>query len=549
MALLRLFWLSLLGLAVSQDQVCYSSGDGSDETCEGSSNSNGDEHGSIDALIKWVEEKGGYFNPKLEVRAVLVNQTIEEGDETGGDEKQPFSFGLFVKDNESISKGERILFLPGETIIYLESKAMLDTDNACLLADELVTERGLHNDETNDSESTYGPYIDFLEEYVIGRVSLPGSWSPDAKDLLNRIADLDTFASFVPYYRCFLFDVTGDVEYNFGMTELENSEHSRFWDQHVEVALSRRRLDNLLIPIYDNIQHSNNPKKINIVSDVDGDDNNSVEVHASRDIQPNEEIMHSYGLGKPEYNHWFGFMDYGMSTMEMLRDFGFVEPYPQRWFYSEHALDFSIREVEGQDATGAEESLELVWLSDSHPDDDAIYTMERQLEELEIIKAELEEWPTSLETKTLHDFLSAYIKAVKMAREASLSLRDSNESEYLLQEETVTIDNMDNHLFQIYQTNTLIQRVFDDDFEKIEELQSTYQTIEYYKDRGTKDRCLYLDNIYQQCLVSGNFCVLLVTLESNTSYNSLLCTVSYSPTGRIIMSLWYTSQPSMSRKI
>jgi hypothetical protein len=93
---------------------------------------------------------------------------------------------------------------------------------------------------------------------------------------------------------------------------------------------------------------------------------------------------------------------------------------------------------------------------------------------------------------------------VEMVVEASDKLRGEDKSEYAVQEETITLENVDNHLFQLYQCNTMIQKVFDGEFERIETLQSTYQKIDYYKDPLTNDRCLYLDNVYQQCIVSSS---------------------------------------------
>jgi hypothetical protein len=492
---------------------------------------------SVAALIQWVRDEGGFIHPKLEIRAIPVERDADDAQESPDDSddsddeqepddsedteqkeeaKQGYSFGLFVKENETILKGEQLLHFPQTTVIEFSVKASLDMDNVCLLADELATERNLHKEKKS---TLFGPYIDFLERFAVDQADLPGSWSQDAQDVLTRIVGQEFFTSFTPYYSCFMFDITGaEAENTAGYEsgfEFENFDDPDYWDENIEVALSRRRND-LLVPIYDMISHSNDPNKINIITVSDSHPGTSFSVEAALDLSSGEEIQHSYGLGTPAYNHWFGFVDYGMGTMDMFRDFGFVEPYPQRWYYEVHSLDFAIREVSSNETTNAatdQPNLELVWLSDNMPDDDAIYTMDRQLDALEEIKNDILAWATPhsqsdllntaspSEIKSLYNFILTYITSVEMVLEASVKLRGEDESEYAVQEETITFDNVDDHLFQIYQCNSML---YTDEFEKIETLQSTYQKIDYYKDPLTNDRCLYLDDVYQQCIVSSS---------------------------------------------
>lgn len=520
-----------------QGQVCKSDG-----VCEAEPKSDEtrelEAQAAVDALIQWVRDEGGFVHPKLEIRAIPVERdaddTLERDEDDAQDPpddsddsddsqepddsedtKQGYSFGLYVKENETILKGEQLLHFPQATVIAYSVKASLDMDNACLLADELATERNLHKEK----KSAFGPYIDFLERFAVDQVDLPASWSPDAQDVLTKIVGQEFFASFTPYYRCFMFDVVGaEAENTFYDSGYENFGDPNYWDENIEVALSRRRND-LLVPIYDMISHSNDPNKINIITISDSHPGTSFGVEAALDLSSGEEIQHSYGLGTPAFNHWFGFVDYGMGTVDMFRDFGFVEPYPQRWYYAEHSLDFAIREVSPNEITNAatdKPNLEIVWLSDNIPDDDAMYTMDRQLDELDEIKEDILAWATPgsqstllnsaspYEIKSLYNFILAYITSVEMVVEASDKLRGEDKSEYAVQEETITLENVDNHLFQLYQCNTMIQKVFDGEFERIETLQSTYQKIDYYKDPLTNDRCLYLDNVYQQCIVSSS---------------------------------------------
>jgi hypothetical protein len=87
------------------------------------------------------------------------------------------------------------------------------------------------------------------------------------------------------------------------------------------------------------------------------------------------------------------------------------------------------------------------------------------------------------------------IKAGTMAR--------GEESDFLVGEEHLVINHLDDEYHLIYQCMTLVQKFNDDEYDTIEVLQSAYQTIEYQKDPKTDDICFYLDNVFQMCWVSN----------------------------------------------
>jgi hypothetical protein len=66
----------------------------------------------------------------------------------------------------------------------------------------------------------------------------------------------------------------------------------------------------------------------------------SVEIRASRDIQAGETIFTSYNLCTQCINR--AASTYG--TPEILRDYGFVEQYPQRWYFPKQNIAFDIKE-------------------------------------------------------------------------------------------------------------------------------------------------------------------------------------------------------------
>jgi hypothetical protein len=177
-------------------------------------------------------------------------------------------------------------------------------------------------------------------------------------------------------------------------------------------------------------------------------------------------------------------------------------PLCQRYF-EDYSLDFSIRKK----SEAADDALELVWLSKKQPiDDDAILMLNTELEKAKKKEAKFRQLLSSYdipswESDTIFYYLSSYMKALELTLQEAANFRDPDESNYSLQEETVVINNIDSFYFPIYQCNTLLQNYFDEAFDEVETLKSAYQEIEFLKDPVKNDVCLYLDGVYQQCMV------------------------------------------------
>lgn len=532
-----LLFLSLLCISISDAQVCVSEGSCSAELSEDDQDPQLEE--TLGALLSWIKEKGGYFSPKLEIRANPIDEDIEDlllkfhldqnklAEESGiiptekdhkphmsedGDELDPtYEFGIFVKENEVIEEGEELLLIPESVMIYSDIKSLHFEDDICLLADELAGERFLHE----DGQSEFAPYLHFLEEYVFEEVYLTMSWSPGGKNILSHVVPEDFFEDIRQYHHCLKHDEGGQ--------EVPHQEFQAFpkhYNECIEVVLSRTRHHMKLIPFYDFVSHSNDVAQINVAATLttnDGQDD-ALSLKATRKILSNEELNFSYGLGRAEQDQWNGVMHFGIGTAELFRDHGILEDYPQRWFFPAHFIDFMIVFIEGEDGSG---SLGIGWNSDVRPDDDAIFTLEQLYQRLYALKEDMADWEdmekqpayvvgvNPREVKLSYDFLSNYLKAVEVLLIENQDRRGGGDS-YELQEERVLIDNMDNLYFQVYQSN-IMSALKDTNFTQIESVRSAYQKIDYYKDPLTNDRCLYLDGVYQQCVVSvccdgGNVC-------------------------------------------
>lgn len=135
----------------------------------------------VQSMISWVRSKGGYFNPKLEIRKLFP-----------GIESSPM--GVFAREN--IESKEDLIHIPRECYIEVTEESEDDDDeelypewedqigayrrNLCLLTHKLIKEMKL------EEKSDYSPYTSYLRIQSPGQ--LPTRWSKEGRDLLNSIS-------------------------------------------------------------------------------------------------------------------------------------------------------------------------------------------------------------------------------------------------------------------------------------------------------------------------------------------------------------------------
>lgn len=196
------------------------------------------------------------------------------------------------------------------------------------------------------------------------------------------------------------------------------------------MQLVSRGDDDTLTPVYDMYNHRNGkwlntrPKMI---------EEKRHEMYASRDIEAGQEIYLSYNQCEDCFNRHYDF-----GTPEMLRDYGFVEQFPQRWIFHmyEIALDIDKNEETGQ--------LEVTWLDESvHKKFGKLYEVTewgigelrnhlQRLKELYETKLEAVEEGTSdveiprHELDSLMSYYHALTKALELAVESSEDYLSSN---------------------------------------------------------------------------------------------------------------------------
>jgi hypothetical protein len=276
---------------------------------------------TVKGLIDWMIAKGGYIHPQVQIRR--------------WDTSDPTSyFGVFVDD--AIKKDELLIKIPVAIRLQLDHKWLEEeaySDILCELAWLLKKEYELGD------KSEYAPYINYVKEQ--SKYQLPAMWSDAGKELLEK--------------------VQGDLEMT-GLTGgLESGEHMVNWIEdwfegeaclvddetnqrleHFYLAMATQRgYDYALIPIFDMINHHNgnvNTETRPSIFDAEG-----FGIYALRDLEKGEELFYSYHdcpecRDCPDCDSTMSYW----GTPEMLRDFGFVEPYPHRFHLEEDGDDLTL---------------------------------------------------------------------------------------------------------------------------------------------------------------------------------------------------------------
>eukprot|EP00978_Attheya_sp_CCMP212_P016825 scaffold44437_cov57-Attheya_sp.AAC.7 len=202
-----------------------------------------------------------------------------------------------------------------------------------------------------------------------------------------------------------------------------------------------RAEDYFLIPLFDLANHRNGhmnhpyiTKKIEIIGGISADG------IATRDIGAGEEIVHSYNLNaellaNEKYRH---------CTIDMLVNYGFVEPMPQRWRFYNSLVDDELVIFDldyAKSDTGQEGELELRWRYDWYrPNQDTLVFFREELERLDKISANLatddSQRAFSLMSENEYNVASRYHEALLvavrnaiLATEQELATQRSNSDE------------------------------------------------------------------------------------------------------------------------
>jgi len=302
---------------------------------------------------------GGKVNWKVDIRKV--------------DPTDPNSMlGFFAV--EDIYGSELLMSIPWTTVFTPKvenetdpSNELIDSAFPCETAFRLIEEI------EKDDESEFFTYMEYLKN-VGGK--LPSLWSQAGKELLGIVVNdqppPDDLMSWVEkeWYE--------DCKGQKGKEDIALKVISRGWDY-------------VMVPLLDIMNHRNGHYYNTFSDSLMQKTKEAIQVRASRRIKVGEQIYTSYSLCGVDCDNRKEF--YG--TPEILRDYGFVENYPQRWIFDE-VLQFEIRDNSSIEsprkginylAPPTSDELVVEWLSDVDElkEEDAAYLTEEleRLQELE----------------------------------------------------------------------------------------------------------------------------------------------------------------------
>eukprot|EP00978_Attheya_sp_CCMP212_P021894 scaffold64378_cov66-Attheya_sp.AAC.1 len=323
-------------------------------------------------LIGWIRSHPeGFVNDKLEIRMADPN------DPASGS-------GMFV--NDSIEEGEVLYSIPWDLIIKPDD---FDVKKRTTSLMSCGTVRSFIREIRLGDESTFGPYLKYFHTFETG--GLIEDWSEAGYNLLKEVGGTDS------WYKS--WKKQWHVECDGGKAPLE--------EKAAQYVVTRAE-DYLLIPLFELANHRNGHMNYGYVNKrIEVKDGVGADGIATRHIPAGEEIHHSFYLcpdcGLLRTN--------GHGTIDVLRNYGFIEPMPQRWAFSYNNEDkemdiiFDLDDVHPEAPTG---ELALRWFGKGHqPDQDGLMLLQEELKRLEA-KASMFQNNRIIHSIPKHEFDVAY---------------------------------------------------------------------------------------------------------------------------------------------
>ncbi|KAL3933939.1 MAG: hypothetical protein SGBAC_010183 [Bacillariaceae sp.] len=446
-------------------------------------------------VTDWIHNaEGGFFSPKQELRKT--------------DNSTQSAIGVFAV--EDIAEGEVLMTVPWELIIKSPKKE--EGQMCCGTVDAVWKEM------KKGENSKYHPYPAYLKSQPDD--DLPSNWNEKAKDLLYEIigvpqgndprtSDFDSIPPEEPIEWL-------EIDYH---QKCQGSRRDPMAN-HAALLVVQRSDDYIMVPGYDLYNHRNG-KYHN--TEIRWEDGQPHVTKASRAIQKGEQIYNSYNFcveceGRRSH--------YGAA--EILRDYGFVEEYPQRWYYSNlgGTIQFDIDEDE---ETGEVKIVD--WQDRFLPKDEylryARVWVRRQLRRqrrIQNLNFHRSKWPTIPERQwqIIWDFHKGNTLAMELAREHLDKVYEKAKHGGPLQcsspddaacasnvTAALTYEEGHHHYDPLgYEPDDLdyISPTCDNgevmmfhDYIHLESLQTNYQPVGFEYHEEMDDVCMDIDNIVQIC--------------------------------------------------
>ena len=344
------------------------------------------------AIISWIRSEGGFYNDKLETRRIDRNDPQS-------------SYGIFATD---YLEANELLFVIPTTVLFQSGE--VDEAPAALNCD---TVHSLVKEMRLGDKSKYAPYINFLLDTQPARS--PSVWSDAGKNLFLQVLgeDQDGDQSLPPYEP--IDWITADWHQG-----CEGSDDPL--EEHAAILVVQLSWDELLIPLFDMVRHRNG-KWQNCENDNSIRNGENIKVRASRAIEAGEEIYTSQNLCK---ECGARLTNYG--TAEILRDYGILENYPQRWIFQGQEVAFEIDEIYDNAGEGTGRVMWTKWI-ENKPSSSGVNWLEEEFQRLKHIGETImshDQWKTIPEKEW--NLIVEYHKAMMLGM--SLAIEEAGEDEF-----------------------------------------------------------------------------------------------------------------------
>ena len=441
-------------------------------------------------LTTWLRSNGGYFNFKLEIRRVDLEDPTSD-------------FGMFAK--KDIKPKDRLMDIPADLIIEplefeLDDNQEVNNfqkeyfESLCGLTQTLIAEMKLGDD------SEFSAYLNYLKLKDLSMI--PAMWSEQGKEFMRLISNVgaDDPSDELPPYG--VVDWV-DAFYSSGCIAKDDEFEKRIATLVYSRALGTAQA--ALVPVLDMINHSNKEEERNVESTTVFTDT-FVHVRAITEIKAGEQLFLSY-------NKCVDCKFEDLGTGDILRNYGFLEPFPQQWNFGRIAV--VVDEVEDDTGKMIIEARHVGGL----PNELGAMFFREQIEHLqELLHGDaMIAAPGHVpekELETIHLYHDALIKALSSAvkktdlmdiehethefaciAEGSCPAESSSWFRYNDLDKPPLFE-FDLYYKLIYQCETL---ALEDGHLLEERIQSHYQSIEYFSDPETNEMCFFLDGTWQIC--------------------------------------------------
>mmetsp|Transcript_27066 Transcript_27066/g.33194 ORF Transcript_27066/g.33194 Transcript_27066/m.33194 type:complete len:443 (-) Transcript_27066:160-1488(-) len=293
-------------------------------------------------LIAWMKTNGAFISDKIE---------IQRFQPPGVDYKIR---GVFAK--EDLAKDEMILEVPWSLIVQPSPE---DDEY-----DDCSTMVNIFLDMKDDEGTPYGKYLKAQPRNYIRKF-----WSIEGQQLLRDMMG-PLGPDYTPSDTSNFWRKRCGKRYNdkiFGASAKTTTDDLLL---HAAMITLARADDYLMVPFYDMFNHRNGDRWYNAAHVME--EGSSQGLAAKRTVKRGEQLFLSYNQcnicgGRI---HWHG-------TADMLDDYGFVEPFPQRYYDEDLRLKFDIDQIDEENGT----KLTVKW--GAPPSEAGAVFLREQLQRLE----------------------------------------------------------------------------------------------------------------------------------------------------------------------